>query len=36
MVDSKENYKLCLGVKGLGSIFAIPFSSVELTSHKFE
>ena len=36
MLNSKENYKFGLGVKGLGSIFAILFSRVELTSHKFE
>ena len=36
MLDSKENYKFGLGVKGLSSTLAIPFSSVELTSHKFE
>ena len=36
MVHSKENYKFGLGVKGLSSTLAILFSSVELTSHKFE
>ena len=36
MLNSKENYKFGLGVKGLSSIFAILFSRVELTSHKFE
>ena len=29
MLDSKENYKFGLGVKGLSSIFAILFSRVE-------